>query len=50
MLGRSREADDPTDKRVVGAVSTSATLRKQLIETMRRLLPPTGRHVKAERP
>jgi hypothetical protein len=50
MLGRSREAHDPTDKRVVATVGTPIALRKQLIKTMRRPLSPTGRHFKAQRP
>jgi hypothetical protein len=50
MLRRSREADHPTDERVVATVGTPATLGKQLIQTVRRLLGPTNRHIEPQCP
>jgi hypothetical protein len=49
MLGRAREADYPTDKRVVTTVGATVVLRKEFVETMTRLLAPANRHVISQR-
>jgi hypothetical protein len=48
MLRRSREAHHATDKRVIATVGIPAALREQLVETMRRPLAPTSRHIEAQ--
>lgn len=50
MLGGPREAHDPPDERVVATVRPPVGSAEQLIEAMRRTLPPTIGHLETKSP
>ena len=50
MLSRPRKAHNPAYECVVAAVRSLTPLSKQLVKAMRGPLPPTLRHIEAERP